>query len=296
MTTPARTPDPRPQVWPAFVGFGAAVMIAQLLGVVVLGSLFVARQMLSDSPVSGDRGLLHAVMEFAVSPTSVIAAAAVSSLTLLGTALVGARLSKLPAAVRLRLGPSPLGWGRAVVAVLGAVAVSWGYSAAVSLAGLDDIGMLHLFDKAFREPTPVFFALALLFIGLSAPVGEELFFRGFMQTRLAQRWSRWAAIGATAAAFGLMHMDPIQGPFAMFAGLYLGYLAEVTGSIRPAIAAHAVNNCLSVLATRLDRGDAEPSRAVHVAQLAIAAAVVIGAIVALRSVRRDLPATANGDG
>ena len=38
--------------------------------------------------------------------------------------LVGARLSKTPAVVRLRLGPSRLGWGRTALAAAGAVAVS----------------------------------------------------------------------------------------------------------------------------------------------------------------------------
>jgi len=31
-------------------------------------------------------------------------------------------------------------------------------------------------------------------IGIFAPVGEELYFRGFMQTRLRERWSGRAAI------------------------------------------------------------------------------------------------------
>jgi membrane protease YdiL (CAAX protease family) len=67
-----------------------------------------------------------------------------------------------------------------------------------------------------------------------------------MQTRLAERWPRWAAIATSAAAFGLLHFDPVQGTLAFVVGLYLGWLAERFRGIRPGIAAHAVNNVLFV--------------------------------------------------
>jgi membrane protease YdiL (CAAX protease family) len=265
------------------VAFGAALMIAQILGVLVLGVLFVVHQVRAGVSFDDPSRMIRGLVDFAVSPTAVISAAAVSSLTLLGTALVGARLAKTPAAVRLRLGPGRLGWGRIAVAVAGAVALSWCFSLLISLTGLDDIGLLHLFDKVFAHPTPAVLALAVLFLGLGAPASEELFFRGFMQTRLAQRWSRAAAIGMTAALFGFMHMDPIQGPFALLAGLYLGWLTEVAGSVRPAIAAHAVNNCLSVFMA--GTGGDEPSRTVSIVTLAVAAVVLAAAILVVRSAR-----------
>lgn len=286
--TPPPAPDPRPQVWPAFVGFGAVLLVSQVVGVIVLGALFVGHQLAAGVDLTDPSQLLAGLVEFAVSPTAVLAATAVSSLTLLGASFVGARLAKTPAAVRLRLGPSRLGWGRIAVAAVGAVALSWCYSSLVSLTGLDGIGILHLFDKVFERATPTFFALAILFIGLSAPAGEELFFRGFMQTRLSQRWSRAAAIGTTAAFFGLMHMDPVQGPFALLAGIYLGWLTEIAGSVRPAIAAHAVNNCLSVITA--GSGGGEPSRAVEIAMLAGSAAVLGMAVLVIRSAK--LPGTA----
>lgn len=273
----------RPQVWPAFVGFGAAVMIAQILGTLVLGALFFGQRLMSGAPLVADPGeMLGDLMRFVTSRTSLIAAGTVTSLTLLGSALVGARLSKTPAAVRLRLGPSRLGWGRTAVAAAGAVAVSWGYSSLIPLTGLDGIGMIHLFDKAFEDATPGFLALAVLVIGLSAPIGEELFFRGFVQTRLSQRWTRWAAIVTTALAFGLIHMDLIQSPFAVLAGLYLGWLTEIAGSVRPAVVAHVANNTLSVL---MPRDGGPPSQTTHLVSLAISIVVVVAALLALRSAR-----------
>ena len=48
--------------------------------------------------------------------------------------------------------------------------------------------------------------------------------------------------------FGLLHADPVHTPFAVVLGVYLGWLTEVTGSVRGAVAGHLVNNVLSVWA------------------------------------------------
>lgn len=286
MTTVERAPDPRPPIWPVFVAFAAAVTIAQVVGGVVLGVMFVVPRFSTPEILLDPEQLGRALVDFVTSPSVIIAGAAASSITLAGTALVGARVSKTPVALRLRLGPSRLGAFRTAAAALGVVAVSWAWGSLVSLAGLDGIGMLHLFDKAFRTATPGFLALATLFIGLCAPIGEELFFRGYMQTRLAQRWRRAAAIGLTGFTFGLMHMDPIQGPYAMLVGFYLGWLVEVAGSVRPAILAHALNNCLSVIGARyLGEGSSEPSVNSNLVTLAIGLAVLAGSAYTLKTAR-----------
>lgn len=284
MTTAERAPDPRPPIWPVFVAFAAAITIAQVVGGVVLGVMFVVTRFPTPETLLDPDRLGRALVAFVTSPSVIIAGAAASSITLAGTALVGARVSKTPAALRLRLGPGRLGAFRTAVAALGVVGVSWAWGSLVSLAGLDGIGLLHLFDKAFKTATPGFLALAVLFIGLCAPLGEELFFRGYMQTRLAQRWRRAVAIGLTGFLFGLMHMDPIQAPYAMLVGFYLGWLVEVAGSIRPAILAHALNNCLSVIGARYLGEDASgPSVTSNLVTLAIGLAVLGGAVLTLRT-------------
>mgnify|MGYP001180502916 CR=1 FL=1 len=271
--------DPRPQVWPAFVGFGAALFAIQILGVLVLGVLFAIHWIGAGEKPDTAEEILHAIEAFVFSPTTVVASAAVSSLTLTGAALIGARLAKTPARVRLRLGPSHWSWGRVVIAAFGALALSQVCSQVISLAGLDGIGVLKLFANAFTTMSPVMVVLAFLFIGITAPIGEEMFFRGFMQTRLAGRWSRALSIGVTAGAFGFMHMDPVQGPFALIVGLYLGWITESSGSIRPAIAAHALNNCFSVVGSRF--GPQEVSRTVDLAIIGGASVTLAGALAVL---------------
>jgi hypothetical protein len=94
--------------------------------------------------------------------------------------------------------------------------------------------------------------------------GEEVFFRGYAQTRLNEvfprRWSaRGIGFGAglifTALLFGLLHafntVDYFSGRFTFawtlagstaFTGFLFGLLRETTGSIVPGIVVHSLNN------------------------------------------------------
>nr|WP_255671312.1 CPBP family intramembrane glutamic endopeptidase [Corallococcus sp. AS-1-6] len=55
------------------------------------------------------------------------------------------------------------------------------------------------------------FALLLFFGSPVAGTTEELFFRGYAQTRFVERWGRTAGIVGSAALLGLLNLDPIHG-------------------------------------------------------------------------------------
>jgi membrane protease YdiL (CAAX protease family) len=99
---------------------------------------------------------------------------------------------------------------------------------------------------ALASAGPSRLPLLVAAIAIAPGIAEETFFRGLLQTRLAAVWGRWPAIALAAAAFGVIHLDPVQGAVAFLAGLYLGWIAERFDSIRPSIAAHATNNALFV--------------------------------------------------
>jgi membrane protease YdiL (CAAX protease family) len=78
-----------------------------------------------------------------------------------------------------------------------------------------------------------------------APVCEEAAFRGFLQRTLARALGPGAAIGLTALLFAVRHLDPVRFPALILLGAIFGWAAWRSGSIWPAVAAHAANNALA---------------------------------------------------
>jgi membrane protease YdiL (CAAX protease family) len=96
-------------------------------------------------------------------------------------------------------------------------------------------------------------AAVVLTVLLSVVPGfaEELFFRGYVQTRLAQRWPAWAAIGLAALSFAILHFDPQHSSLVLPMGLWLGFLAWTTGSVWTAMLGHATINAVACVLTNL---------------------------------------------
>ncbi len=76
---------------------------------------------------------------------------------------------------------------------------------------------------------------------------EEFAFRGMMMGILKKRVSTSAAIVISATAFGLIHGNFSQMPFAFLVGLVLGYAYAVTDSLWVPMAIHFLNNGYSVV-------------------------------------------------
>ena len=82
-------------------------------------------------------------------------------------------------------------------------------------------------------------------VALSAPLGEEIFFRGFALPAAARSMRPLFAALLTAALFSLMHADAI-GALGLFEiGLWLAALRWGSGSLVPAMLGHALNNGLA---------------------------------------------------
>ena len=77
-------------------------------------------------------------------------------------------------------------------------------------------------------------------------IAEELLFRGAFQGLMRPCGSA-AAIFAPALLFGVLHLDLAQGLTAFACGVFLGWLAEHSGSILPGMLLHLVNNALAFL-------------------------------------------------
>lgn len=88
-----------------------------------------------------------------------------------------------------------------------------------------------------------------------APLGEELIFRGvaFYYARKAvtgmknPRAAFWIANSIQALLFGIYHMNLVQGLYAFFIGLALGYLCQKYHSLIPGMLAHFLFNGMSAV-------------------------------------------------
>jgi membrane protease YdiL (CAAX protease family) len=149
-------------------------------------------------------------------------------------------------AARWRIGPSRASRQGVAAAMVGTAGLSLACGTAAQLIHVGEGAVMQALAESLHHASPAAYLASVASIGLVPALGEESFFRGLMQTRLSERWPRWAAIATSAAAFGLLHLDPVQGTLAFVVGLYLGWLAERFHGIRPGIAAHAANNVLFV--------------------------------------------------
>ena len=96
--------------------------------------------------------------------------------------------------------------------------------------------------------------LGFLAVGVLAPVAEEMVFRGAILRRLLDATGRrmaWIAIVVTAALFGLVHGNMVQGINAFLLGLILGWMYVRTRSVVPGIVFHFTNNAIAFFSYRL---------------------------------------------
>lgn len=108
--------------------------------------------------------------------------------------------------------------------------------------------------------------LSYLTLCILPAMGEELLFRGALQGLMRPCGSA-VAIVAPALLFALLHLDLAQGITALAGGLFLGWLAERTGSILPCMALHLVNNTIAFADIYLQTY--APGTAATVAELAV---------------------------
>jgi membrane protease YdiL (CAAX protease family) len=101
--------------------------------------------------------------------------------------------------------------------------------------------------------------LALLgpIVIVAAPLGEELFFRGFLYQGLRRRFSVWPAAIMSGVFFGLVHLGGVAFflivPSLVAVGIGLALVFERRRSLLASMAAHAAFNAVGYLAIALSR-------------------------------------------
>lgn len=148
----------------------------------------------------------------------------------------------------LALKAPPGGWRSYAGAIL-ALAVMQAVLSVVQYVAVsgDLYADLRPFVQLVRGPD---WALAAAVIGIGAPLSEELLFRGFLLSSLAQtRLGYWGAAFVATGLWTAMHAGySLVGILEVFLiGLFFSWLLWRTGSLRVAIFCHALYNSLIVL-------------------------------------------------
>jgi membrane protease YdiL (CAAX protease family) len=191
-------------------------------------------------------------------------------------ALVLTTGSNLRAVPYLRLGrvrPAPVALG-ALIGAAGtilAMAVMAAAQRVMPRSWIETFDVARLFDRSLAER-----AVLALLATVVAPVCEEIAFRGYLQTTLLARRTPAVAIAGSTLLFALIHLDPVRFPALLVLGAVFGWLAWRSGSLWPAIAAHAANNgVVSLFALTAPRGAQDVE---HPPALAILGALALGAV------------------
>ncbi|NOK13392.1 CPBP family intramembrane glutamic endopeptidase [Corallococcus exercitus] len=281
----ASAPGRRPRVWTVLVAF------VVLFGLLVIGSVSVTHIATSIEAAKAGVDLRDGVAQAALAekvealPWPTVAVVMMVGTVALSLALLGGRLSPQPLRERLRLNAGvPLPAWAWLTAAVGCFAVGQCLESLAVLTGAWSwTGSLKGFQAASQGPLGTF-ALLLFFGSPVAGTAEELFFRGYVQTRLVERWGPKAGVVGAATLFGLLHLDPIHGPITLVVALFLGWLAVHTGSVRLPIFVHILNNGTSFLLGRYAPPSSEYPASVHTALLCVSTLLVVGAVVLLRRI------------
>ena len=85
-------------------------------------------------------------------------------------------------------------------------------------------------------------------VALAAGIGEELLFRGVMQSGLIMVIGPVAAIAVTSVVFGIAHaITPLYAGIAVVVSVYLGWLMLAANSIVPPIIAHVMYDWIALV-------------------------------------------------
>ncbi|MCB9684936.1 MAG: CPBP family intramembrane metalloprotease [Alphaproteobacteria bacterium] len=119
-------------------------------------------------------------------------------------------------------------------------------------------GTLDLVNRALTTADPLGRAMMIGAVGVSAPLFEEVIFRGYVWRVLEVALGPLAAMVGSTLLFAAFHIDPVHVVSLLPTAVFLGFLRWRSGSLLPCVLAHAVNNGLGVAAALLFP-DADPT-------------------------------------
>lgn len=89
--------------------------------------------------------------------------------------------------------------------------------------------------------------MLVFWMGIVAPVAEEMIFRWLIYFRLRDYMRMGMAMAVSGILFGIYHMNLTQAVYASILGMMFAYFLEITGNLWASVLLHIGANCWSVL-------------------------------------------------
>lgn len=128
-----------------------------------------------------------------------------------------------------------------------------GMSAAVSVNVIVSLSQIARFSPKYQQVSEVIYSgglfMEIVSAVISAPILEELFFRGMIYKRLRDMINVKATVVISALFFGAFHGNLVQFVYAFIIGLMLAYVYEKFKTIWAPVIFHIGANLISVLIT-----------------------------------------------
>jgi membrane protease YdiL (CAAX protease family) len=263
-TTEARPGPEDPQALTKLTGAVAAMGLCVLVVWIIRRALHPRKLRLADTPGRANRLTpLHLAIPFAVwlGFGAVVGATLPRPMHLPGIAAVQVLWSAVSLLIAARafqgglsrgLGLSLRRWivdaGRALLGYLSLMPALLAVFLLTTLVTPEEMQQEHQLLRLLREQGPAVRVLAVVSAVVLAPISEELFFRGLLQSYVRRETqSPWAAVLITAAMFGLVHAPYWHTvPAIALLGVVLGYNYERCGRLLPSILIHAMFNGVMV--------------------------------------------------
>lgn len=216
------------------------VILLTLVGVNILGVIFVVAAMVIGNQDLVDSPIFNLVFQFIFSILMFVP----------GFAII-AKISKFRIGdlfVRKSIPASDTFWFVCIglMVSMGAnMVVNWWYNILDGLGCNLDFGELEIPDSVGGI---IFWVFTISVV----PAIVEEFGMRVITLGMLRRFGDPFAIVASALIFGIIHGNMVQIPFAFALGLIFAYITVVTGSVIPAVIIHFINNfysCISEIAT-----------------------------------------------
>ncbi len=252
-----------------FIPLVVAVLLQFLVGCYCVGIAFLASSIYS---LQLESGLQHFIPFFQrLSTDTMFSATLMMNYSLFAMALFGIWYYCCYGGVyRVRLSSAfhPVSLLGILMLVPGAQFVT---SYIVTLVSLVFPSWLETYEKLL-ENSGIFGSLSvpLAFYGtLFGPIAEELIFRGVTLRQAQKTLPFWAANIMQALIFGIYHMNLLQGTYAFFVGLLLGYICR-RGKIHSSILLHILFNAWALFLSGHLKFGSSPTDALIIFLLTIA--------------------------